>query len=68
MDIVTPFWKFYGLEYDQYKWTMLTSRFFHYIEYMNETHKNMNQSKHQQKVNQLKDTLTEEDMKELYGK
>ena len=68
--MVASFWKFYGKEYDEYKWTMPMSRFLGYIEYMNKTFEEQNKSGHQIKVDKLKDTMTAEEInryKEEYG-
>ena len=65
--MAASFWKFYGLEYDQYKWTMPTSRFLGYVEKMNKSLEQTNETPHQKKVRQLMKNLGEEEYRKYYG-
>ena len=64
------FWKFYGKEWDEYKWTMPGTRFLLYVDKMNKANEEMNKSKQARNVDKLKDTMPDEERKryeEEYG-
>ena len=68
--MVASFWKFYGKEYDDYKWSMPVSRFLGYIDYMNKNIAEQNKNPAQRKIDSLKKTMTIEEKqkyKEEYG-
>ena len=66
MDLVAPIDKFYKKDWEYYKWSMPTSRFFGYHDYMIEYHKT--QTPEDIKAKKVKDADWDDEVKELKRK